>query len=179
MLVRPNAGEWAAKNPNKSDRAIAAEIGIMRSTVSRARRRSPSCPALPSANRLKGGLLVVSICAAWADRSPGYPRNKVPTSISTAASRTNRKTAPSGMLGLTYNRPLWASIIDRQIDRPMPTPSDFVVKSGLNIRSMSFGSTHRSSVFHRNHYAVRFVNFGFDAKHPRPMFWPPLRRLHS
>jgi hypothetical protein len=32
MLVRPNDGEWATKNPNKSDRAIAAEIGIEAST---------------------------------------------------------------------------------------------------------------------------------------------------
>jgi len=33
-------------------------------------------------------------------------------------------------------RPSCASIIERQIDRPIPIPSDFVVKSGLNIRSM-------------------------------------------
>jgi hypothetical protein len=32
-------------------------------------------------------------------------------------------------------------MIERQIDRTIPMPWDFVVKSGLNIWSMSFGST--------------------------------------
>src|ERR1700724_2541786 len=34
-------------------------------------------------------------------------------------------------------RPSCASIIERQIDRPIPIPSDFLVNSGSNIRSMS------------------------------------------
>src|SRR6516164_5158880 len=48
--------------------------------------------------------------------------------------------APRGRLGVTHNRPPWASIIDRQIDSPIPMPCDLVVNSGLNIRSMALGS---------------------------------------
>ena len=40
------------------------------------------------------------------------------------------------MFGDTHNRPSWASMIARQIDRPIPMPSDLVVKSGLKIRSI-------------------------------------------
>jgi hypothetical protein len=36
-----------------------------------------------------------------------------------------------------HNRPSWASMMERQIDRPMPMPPDFVVKSGLNMRPTS------------------------------------------
>ena len=45
--------------------------------------------------------------------------------------------APSGLFGATHNRPPWASMIERQIDRPIPIPPDFVVNNGLNIRSIS------------------------------------------
>ena len=44
---------------------------------------------------------------------------------------------PLGVFGANHSRPSWASMIARQIDRPIPIPSDLVVKSGLNIRSMS------------------------------------------
>ena len=37
------------------------------------------------------------------------------------------KIAPRGTLGLAHNRPLCASIIDRQIDSPSPKPLGFVV----------------------------------------------------
>jgi hypothetical protein len=37
------------------------------------------------------------------------------------------KLAPRGTLGLAHNRPLCASIIDRQIDSPSPKPPGFVV----------------------------------------------------
>ena len=36
----------------------------------------------------------------------------------------------------TDKRPSWASMIARQIDSPIPMPSDLVVKSGLKTRSI-------------------------------------------
>jgi hypothetical protein len=41
-----------------------------------------------------------------------------------------RKIAPRGTLGLAHNCPLWASMIDWQIDRPSPKPPGFVVFEG-------------------------------------------------
>ena len=38
-----------------------------------------------------------------------------------------QKIAPRGRLGLAHNRPLCASIIDRQTDSPSPKPPDFVL----------------------------------------------------
>src|SRR5262245_18985937 len=49
--------------------------------------------------------------------------------------------APRGRLAVIHNRPPWASMIDRQIASPIPMPCALVVNSGLNIRSMAFGST--------------------------------------
>jgi hypothetical protein len=37
------------------------------------------------------------------------------------------KMAPLGWLAVTHNHPPWASMIERQIDSPMPKPSGFVV----------------------------------------------------
>ena len=54
-------------------------------------------------------------------------------------------------------------MIARQIDRPIPMPSDLVVKSGLNIRSMSCGLIPVAGVRNRYHYAVTFVRLGFHA----------------
>src|SRR5271169_3647264 len=51
------------------------------------------------------------------------------------------KTAPHLAPDETHVRPPWASMIDRQIDSPIPMPWLFVVKSGSKIRSTSFGST--------------------------------------
>jgi len=34
------------------------------------------------------------------------------------------KDGPSGLFGATHNRPSWASMIERQIDRPSPIPPD-------------------------------------------------------
>src|SRR6202023_2048083 len=45
--------------------------------------------------------------------------------------------APSGLFGAAPNRPSWASMIERQIDSPIPMPPDLVVNSGLNICSSS------------------------------------------
>ena len=41
--------------------------------------------------------------------------------------KVNRNTAPRGSFASVHNRPPWASMIDRQIDSPIPTPLDFVV----------------------------------------------------
>ena len=50
------------------------------------------------------------------------------------------KTDPRLEADRSERRPLWASMIDRQIDRPMPVPSDFVVKNGWKMRSAFSGS---------------------------------------
>src|SRR5262252_2786556 len=52
-----------------------------------------------------------------------------------AASRVNWNTASRGALLVTHKRPLCASVIERQIDSPMPIPSVLVVNIGLNICS--------------------------------------------
>ena len=41
--------------------------------------------------------------------------------------RVNWNTVPQGSFAVAHSRPPWASMIDRQIDRPIPTPLDFVV----------------------------------------------------
>jgi hypothetical protein len=43
------------------------------------------------------------------------------------AGAMKRKIAPCGRLGLAHNRPLCASIIERQTESPRPKPPDFVV----------------------------------------------------
>jgi hypothetical protein len=45
------------------------------------------------------------------------------------------------MHGDTQKRPPWVSMIDRQIDNLMPTPSGFVVKKRSKMRSVVAGST--------------------------------------
>src|SRR5215210_9006194 len=57
-----------------------------------------------------------------------------PAGFTASARRTNRKIEPRGALGTTDNMPPWASMIDRQIERPIPIPPDFVVNRGLNTR---------------------------------------------
>ena len=46
---------------------------------------------------------------------------------SRSAGNVNVKTAPRGSPAATHNRPSCASMIERQIDRPIPSPLDFVV----------------------------------------------------
>src|ERR1700692_1084465 len=43
--------------------------------------------------------------------------------------------APWGMVAVAHSRPPWASMIERQIESPIPMPPDLVVKKGLNSRS--------------------------------------------
>jgi hypothetical protein len=47
--------------------------------------------------------------------------------LSPAFGKVNRNTAPRGAFASAHSRPPWASMIDRQIDSPIPTPLDFVV----------------------------------------------------
>src|SRR5262249_5407289 len=49
-----------------------------------------------------------------------------------AGGSVNRNTAPCGELGEAQSRPPCASTMERQIDRPIPIPSVFVVKMGSN-----------------------------------------------
>lgn len=59
--------------------------------------------------------------------------------VAVSRPRTNWNTEPRGVLGKTDSMPSWASMIDRQIDSPIPMPPDLVVKSGLNTRGASSG----------------------------------------
>ena len=74
------------------------------------------------------------------------------------------------MFGAAHNRPSWASMIDRQIDRPIPMPSGFVVKSGLNIRSMSCGPIPVPvSATETAHVAI-VMALGSHRQHPRSVY---------
>jgi hypothetical protein len=44
-----------------------------------------------------------------------------------APGKVNRNTAPRDAFMSAHSRPPWASMIERQIDSPIPTPLDFVV----------------------------------------------------
>src|SRR3954467_7044762 len=46
----------------------------------------------------------------------------------------NSNVAPKGTFGVTHSRPPWASMIERQIESPIPMPLDFVVKKASNSR---------------------------------------------
>src|SRR5262245_64480193 len=52
----------------------------------------------------------------------------------------NRKAVPLLAPGEAHKRPPCDSMIDRQIDKPIPMPSALVVKNELKIRSITFGS---------------------------------------
>ena len=39
----------------------------------------------------------------------------------------NWNTVPDGSIASAHSRPPWASMMDRQIDNPIPIPLDFVV----------------------------------------------------
>jgi hypothetical protein len=43
------------------------------------------------------------------------------------AGKENRSTAPRAAFMSAHSLPPWASMIDREIDSPIPTPFDFVV----------------------------------------------------
>jgi len=85
------------------------------------------CPALPS--------MVLRQSCCWTHSLPNFvsatfvdPRpHSTHDATAGCAGTMKLKIAPCGVLGLAHNRPLCASIIDRQIDSPSPKPSDFVV----------------------------------------------------
>src|SRR5204862_8287592 len=58
-----------------------------------------------------------------------------------AGGKPIRKTDPRPMWDSTVRRPLCASMIDRQIDKPMPIPWAFVVKKGSKMRPAVFSSS--------------------------------------
>ncbi|HEY0800765.1 MAG TPA: hypothetical protein VGD54_07975, partial [Steroidobacteraceae bacterium] len=49
-------------------------------------------------------------------------------------------TAPKGSRGDAQIRPPWAAMIDREIAKPIPIPSDFVVNIDSKMRSPAPGS---------------------------------------
>src|SRR3546814_8139843 len=60
--------------------------------------------------------------AHWTPLSVG----EAPSSLSGSV---NRKMVPCGTFSVTHSLPPWTSMIDRQNMRPMPIPSDLVVRS--------------------------------------------------
>ena len=50
-----------------------------------------------------------------------------PRHADAAHTNVKRNVAPQGVFGTVHKRPSWASMIDRQIDRPIPIPLVFVV----------------------------------------------------
>src|SRR5262249_41645090 len=47
--------------------------------------------------------------------------------FTSALGKVNLNAAPRGLLASAHRRPPWASMMDRQIDSPMPVPLGFVV----------------------------------------------------
>jgi hypothetical protein len=52
----------------------------------------------------------------------------------TPVGMVKRSAVPCGARGATHSCPPWASMIDRQIESPIPRPSGFVVKKGSKMR---------------------------------------------
>jgi hypothetical protein len=67
---------------------------------------------------------------------------------SLSAGRRTRKMAPSSAAFSAEIRPPWASMIERLIARPMPSPSAFVVKKGSNLRCRSLSGDPRAGIAH-------------------------------
>ncbi len=66
-------------------------------------------------------------------------------------------------MGVTHNRPSWASIIDRQIASPIPMPSDFVVNQRIEYAIDVVRIDAPPSVSDRYQYSALVVCLGFDA----------------
>jgi hypothetical protein len=65
---------------------------------------------------------------------------------------------------VAHSRPPWASMIERQIESPMPMPLDLVVKKGLNSRS-----TFSAAIRHTYQHLLCLVLTGSDHQFARPM----------
>src|SRR5262249_31548542 len=65
-------------------------------------------------------------------------RQTLPCSRSPAAGRRNENTVPPPLFGSAQSRPPCASMIVRQIERPMPSPLTLVVTKGSNNRLRTF-----------------------------------------
>src|SRR6266851_7914318 len=77
-----------------------------------------------SARRAPGYLFFVRIAGGFrrrSERSPAYDE------VSPCPGRLNRNVAPWGMFAVAHIRPPCASMIERQIDSPMPMPPGLVV----------------------------------------------------
>src|SRR5262249_42904427 len=68
------------------------------------------------------------------------PRTCVHISSVATAGTTKRTVVPKSGFAVAQSRPPHASTIPRQIARPMPIPSRFVVKNGSKIRARCWGS---------------------------------------
>ena len=60
--------------------------------------------------------------------------------VSRHAGNVNSNVLPAPELRLAHMRPPCCSMIDRQIDSPMPMPWDLVVKNASKMRLIFFGS---------------------------------------
>src|SRR5882757_7148490 len=70
--------------------------------------------------------------ATWS--SDGLPARSH-DAVSAFTGRVNCNVAPWGRFAVAQSRPPWASMIERQIESPIPMPLDLVVKKALNSRS--------------------------------------------
>ena len=67
------------------------------------------------------------LCAGWYVSTNNSRSNPNHDALSGWVRTVKLKIAPLGRLAVTHNRPPCASMIERQIDSPMPKPSGFVV----------------------------------------------------
>ena len=87
---------------------------------------------------------------------------------------SSRNTDPCKAPADAHKRPLWASTIDRQIDRPTPMPEGFVVKYVSNMRLMLSGSIPVPVSSIDTSKTPRFRYFGFHSQDSQPISY----RLH-
>jgi hypothetical protein len=86
-------------------------------------RRKPEAGLIARKSRVNSAMVGLTI--KW--RPPVNERLKKIHDLACTAGKVNRNIAPGGSFASAHSRPPWASMIDRQIDSPIPTPRDFVV----------------------------------------------------
>ncbi|MFZ0025198.1 MAG: hypothetical protein WAK72_03225, partial [Pseudolabrys sp.] len=89
-----------------------------------------------------------------------------------AIGNSNWKIEPPFALGDTQIRPSWFSMIDWQIERPIPIPRALVVNIGLKSWANVGRLNARPGVFDRHMHFIGLAQFGFYAQHAS------LRRTH-
>ena len=73
----------------------------------------------------------------------------------------------SGASDRALNCPPWASMIERQIDNPMPMPPGLVVKNASNIRAACSGIDTRPGILDFQHHGVGSIRARCDHRGAR------------